>query len=131
MSSIFSKIIAGEIPCHKVAESDSCFAFLDINPNQTGHTLCVTKREEDQLLNLSEKEYEELMLFSRKVGLAIQSVIPCKRVGMSVIGLEVPHVHVHLIPLHEMADATFQTKIDTSPSELAATAAQIAEAYQK
>jgi len=131
MSSIFSKIIAGEIPCHKVAESDSCFAFLDINPNQTGHTLCVTKREEDQLLNLSEKEYEELMLFSRKVGLAIQSVIPCKRVGMSVIGLEVPHVHVHLIPLHEMADATFQTKIDTSPSELAATAAQIAAAYQK
>jgi histidine triad (HIT) family protein len=131
MSSIFSKIIAGEIPCHKVAESDSCFAFLDINPNQTGHTLCVTKREEDQLLNLSEKEYEELMLFSRKVGLAIQSVIPCKRVGMSVIGLEVPHVHVHLIPLYEMADATFQTKIDTSPSELAATAAQIAAAYQK
>ena len=131
MASIFSKIIAGEIPCHKVAENDYCFAFLDINPNQIGHTLCVTKREEDQLLDLSEKEYEELMLFSRKVGLAIQDVVSCKRVGMSVIGLEVPHVHVHLIPLHEMADATFQSKIETTPDELAATAAQIAAAFQK
>ena len=131
MASIFSKIIAGEIPCHKVAENDYCFAFLDINPNQIGHTLCVTKREEDQLLDLSEKEYEELMLFSRKVGLAIQDVVSCKRVGMSVIGLEVPHVHVHLIPLHKMADATFQSKIETTPDELAATAAQIAAAFQK
>jgi len=131
MASIFSKIIAGEIPCHKVAEDEHCFAFLDINPNQMGHTLCVTKREEDQLLDLSEQEYEALMLFSRKVGLAIQKTIPCKRVGMSVIGLEVPHVHVHLIPLQKMADATFQSKVETTPETLASTAAAIAEAFQK
>ena len=130
MASIFSKIIAGEIPCYKIAEDEHCFAFLDINPNQTGHTLCVTKKEEDKFLDLSEADYQKLMFFSRKVALAIQKTIPCKRVGMSIIGLEVSHVHVHLIPLQAMADATFQSKIETTPQQLAQTAHIIAEAYQ-
>ena len=130
MASIFSKIIAGEIPCHKIAEDEHCFAFLDINPNQTGHTLCVTKKEEDKFLDLSEADYQKLMLFSRKVALAIQKTIPCKRVGMSIIGLEVSHVHVHLIPLHAMTDATFKSKVETTPQQLAQTAHIIAEAYQ-
>ena len=130
MASIFSKIIAGEIPCYKIAEDEHCFAFLDINPNQTGHTLCVTKKEEDKFLDLSEADYQKLMFFSRKVALAIQKTIPCNRVGMSIIGLEVSHVHVHLIPLQAMTDATFQSKIETTPQQLAQTAHIIAEAYQ-
>ena len=130
MASIFSKIIAGEIPCHKIAEDEHCFAFLDINPNQTGHTLCVTKKEKDKFLDLSEADYQKLMFFSRKVALAIQETIPCKRVGMSIIGLEVPHVHVHLIPLQDMTDATFQSKIEATPEQLAQTADAIAKAFQ-
>ena len=98
MQGVFSKIIAGEIPSYKVYEDEYCFAFLDINPNAVGHTLCVTKKEVDKVFELSEKEYNLLMQFSRKVALAIGKAIPCKRVGMSIIGLEVPHVHVHLIP---------------------------------
>ena len=130
MASIFSKIITGEIPCHKIAEDESCFAFLDINPNQTGHTLCVTKKEQDKFLDLSEADYQKLMFFSRKVALAIQETIPCKRVGMSIIGLEVPHVHVHLIPLNLMKDATFQSKVETTPEQLAQTALAIAKVFQ-
>ena len=130
MASIFSKIITGEIPCHKIAEDESCFAFLDINPNQTGHTLCVTKKEQDKFLDLSVADYQKLMFFSRKVALAIQETIPCKRVGMSIIGLEVPHVHVHLIPLNLMKDATFQSKVETTPEQLAQTALAIAKVFQ-
>ena len=130
MASIFSKIITGEIPCHKIAEDESCFAFLDINPNQTGHTLCVTKKEQDKFLDLSLADYQKLMFFSRKVALAIQETIPCKRVGMSIIGLEVPHVHVHLIPLNLMKDATFQSKVETTPEQLAQTALAIAKVFQ-
>lgn len=111
MASIFTKIINGEIPCHKIAEDRDHFAFLDINPNARGHTLCVPKREVDKILDLEEGEYLELMRFSRKVALALEKAVPCKRVGLSVIGLEVPHVHVHLIPLNRMADASFQTKV--------------------
>ena len=125
MSGIFSKIIAGEIPCYKVHEDENCFAFLDINPNAVGHTLCVTKKEVDKIFDLSEEDYSQLMQFSRKVALAMGKAIPCKRVGMSVIGLEVPHVHVHLIPLHVMEDATFQKKVSLSPEEFQATAAKI------
>ena len=125
MSGIFSKIIAGEIPCYKVHEDENCFAFLDINPNAVGHTLCVTKKEVDKIFDLSEEDYSQLMRFSRKVALAMGKAIPCKRVGMSVIGLEVPHVHVHLIPLHAMEDATFQKKVSLSPEEFQATAAKI------
>jgi len=125
MSGIFSKIIAGEIPCYKVHEDENCFAFLDINPNAVGHTLCVTKKEVDKIFDLSEEDYSQLMQFSRKVALAMGKAIPCKRVGMSVIGLEVPHVHVHLIPLHAMEDATFQKKVSLSPEDFKATAAKI------
>jgi len=125
MSGIFSKIIAGEIPCYKVHEDENCLAFLDINPNAVGHTLCVTKKEVDKIFDLSEEDYSQLMQFSRKVALAMGKAIPCKRVGMSVIGLEVPHVHVHLIPLHAMEDATFQKKVSLSPEEFQATAAKI------
>lgn len=112
MASIFTKIINGEIPCYKIAEDENFFAFLDINPNASGHTLCVPKKEVDKLLDLEETTYMGLMAFSRRVGKAIEAVIPCKRVGMTVIGLEVPHVHVHLIPLHSMQNATFQYKVE-------------------
>jgi histidine triad (HIT) family protein len=110
MSSIFTKIINGEIPCYKIAEDDQFFAFLDINPNAKGHTLCVPKKEVDKIMDLDEETYMGLMSFARKVGRALEQAIPCKRVGMTVIGLEVPHVHVHLIPLQSMVNATFQSK---------------------
>ncbi|MEN1785745.1 MAG: HIT family protein [Bacteroidota bacterium] len=125
MSSIFTKIINGEIPSYKIAENDTCFAFLDINPNTRGHTLCVPKQEVDHLFDLDDDTYGELMAFSKTVGKAIGAVIPCERVGLSVIGLEVPHVHVHLIPLKQMRDTTFQHKVTLSKSDFEATAAQI------
>ncbi len=108
--SIFTKIINGEIPCYKIAEDDSFIAFLDINPNAKGHTLVVPKQEENKLFDLSKEEYLALMNFSYKVAKAIEKSISCKRVGMSVIGLEVPHVHVHLIPINSMADMQFMKK---------------------
>tara|TARA_R110002051_G_scaffold143507_3_gene216417 strand:+ start:533 stop:925 length:393 start_codon:yes stop_codon:yes gene_type:complete len=118
MPTIFTKIINGEIPCYKVAEDEKHLAFLDINPNAKGHTLCIPKKEVNKILDLDEKAYLELMLFSRKVGKALEKTVDCKRVGMSVIGLEVPHVHVHLIPLNEMKDATFQHKVKLTNEEL-------------
>lgn len=125
MASIFTKIINGEIPCYKIAEDENNFAFLDINPNAKGHTLCVPKNEVDKIMDLDEAAYTKLMAFSRNVGKAIESAIPCNRVGMSVIGLEVPHVHVHLIPLSSMKNATFQYKEKLSPEEFEETAEKI------
>ncbi|MFS4454669.1 HIT family protein [Maribacter sp. 2304DJ31-5] len=125
MPSIFTKIINGEIPCYKVAEDDSFLAFLDIDPNAKGHTLCVPKKEVDKIMDLDENTYLGLMAFARKVGMAIEQAVDCKRVGLSVIGLEVPHVHVHLIPLQSMENATFQHKVKLSPKEFEAIAAQI------
>lgn len=125
MPTIFTKIINGEIPSYKIAEDDDFYAFLDINPNAVGHTLCVPKKEVDRLLDLDEETYQGLMAFSRKVGLAIEAAISCNRVGMTVIGLEVPHVHVHLIPLNGMQDATFQRKVSLSPEEFTAIAEKI------
>ena len=125
MSSIFSKIITGEIPCHKVAEDEQHLAFLDINPNAVGHTLCIPKKETDKLFDLAEEEYTALMAFSRKVALALEQAVPCKRVGITVIGLEVPHAHVHLIPLQNMADASFGKKVSQSSETLAETAQKI------
>ncbi len=125
MASIFTKIINGEIPCYKVAEDADFFAFLDINPNAAGHTLCVPKKEVDKVLDLDEATYMGLMAFSRKVGKAIEAAIDCERVGMSVIGLEVPHVHVHLIPLNSMLDAVFQRKVSLTPEEFTAIAEKI------
>ncbi|WP_273568303.1 HIT family protein [Maribacter halichondriae] len=117
MASIFTKIINGEIPCYKIAEDENFFAFLDINPNAKGHTLCVPKSEVDKILDLDESTYMGLMAFSRKIGKALEDAVDCKRVGMTVIGLEVPHVHVHLIPLNSMQDATFQHKVAMAPEE--------------
>lgn len=125
MASIFTKIIQGEIPCYKIAEDEDNFAFLDINPNARGHTLCVPKKEVDKILDLDERSYMSLMAFSRKVGKAVEKSMDCKRVGMSVIGLEVPHVHVHLIPLNDMADATFQRKESLEKEEFETIAARI------
>ena len=127
MPTIFTKIINGEIPCYKIAEDDNYFAFLDINPNAVGHTLCVPKKEVDKLLDLDEETYQGLMAFSRKVGKAIEATIPCERVGMMVIGLEVPHVHVHLIPLDSMKNATFQHKVKMEKEEFESTAKKIRE----
>jgi histidine triad (HIT) family protein len=129
MPSIFSKIIARELPAYIVAEDEQHIAFLDINPNAFGHTLCVPKKEVDKLFDLPEVAYQELMLFSRRVALAIEQVVPCKRVGLSVIGLEVPHVHVHLIPLNAMSDATFQKKEAPSKDELVHLAQKISAAF--
>jgi len=117
VESIFTKIIKGDIPSYKIAEDDNFFAFLDINPNAKGHALCVPKNEVDKIMDMEEAEYLGLMAFSRRVGKAIEAAIDCKRVGITVIGLEVPHVHVHLIPLNKMADATFMNKIELSPEE--------------
>ena len=125
MASIFTKIINGDIPCYKIAEDEHNFAFLDINPNSKGHTLCVPKKEVDKILDMDEEAYMKLMAFSRKVGMALEKAVPCKRVGMTVIGLEVPHVHVHLIPLQSMANATFQHKESLTPEEFEKVAEQI------
>ena len=111
MSSIFTKIIRGEIPCYKVDESEDCLAFLDINPNSYGHTLCILKKEIDYIFDLSDEEYLSLMNFSKRVALAIKKSVDCKRVAMSVVGLEVPHVHVHLIPINNMNDLNFSNNL--------------------
>ncbi|WP_282134599.1 HIT family protein [Seonamhaeicola maritimus] len=117
MASIFTKIVNGEIPCYKIAETEDYLAFLDVNPNSKGHTLCIPKKEVDKIFDLDETTYNGLMSFSRTVAMAIEKAIPCERVGVSVIGLEVPHVHVHLIPLHTMDDARFIQKVKLSSEE--------------
>ena len=129
MPTIFNKIIDGEIPCYKVAENDEFLAFLDINPNSTGHTLCVPKIEVDDILDLDESTYKNLMLFSRKVAKSIKKVIDCKKVSIAVIGLEVPHVHVHLIPLNSMIDANFSNKVKLSDSDFRETAKLISTSF--
>ncbi len=126
-SSIFSKIISGDIPCYKIAETTDFLAFLDINPNAKGHTLCIPKKEVNKLFDLDEVTYNGLMSFSRKVGIAIEKTVACKRVGMTVIGLEVPHVHVHLIPLNAMNDAQFITKVALKKEQFEGLAKAISE----
>ncbi|MDG1328831.1 MAG: HIT domain-containing protein [Flavobacteriaceae bacterium] len=129
MTSIFTKIINGELPCYKIVEDDHFIAFLDIDPNAKGHTLCVPKKEVDKLLDLDEETYLGLMQFARKVGIAIEKTLVCNRVGMSVIGLEVPHVHVHLIPLNEMKDMSFKHKIAMDNEAFIALAKKIKSNY--
>ena len=124
--SIFTKIIQGEIPCYKVAENEDFFAFLDINPNAKGHTLVVPKKEVNKLFDLDEKTYQGLMTFSRTIAIALEKAVPCKRIGMSVIGLEVPHVHVHLIPLQAMEDIQFKKKEKFTSAEMEKIAKSIA-----
>jgi histidine triad (HIT) family protein len=111
LGSIFSKIVDGSIPCYKVYENDDCLAFLDISPNSFGHTLCILKREVDYIFDLNDVEYNKLMNFSKKVAYGLEKSVTCKRVALSVIGLEVPHVHVHLIPLNSMSDMDFSKSI--------------------
>ena len=124
--SIFTKIVSGELPAYKVAEDEQHLAFLDINPNAKGHTLCIPKKETDKLFDLSQAEYIALMHFLRKVAFGLEKAVPCQRIGMTIIGLEVPHVHVHLIPLQSMADATFGKKEHFSSEEMQALAKNIA-----
>lgn len=128
--SIFTKIINGEIPSYKVAENDNFIAFLDINPNVKGHTLVVPKKEENKLFDLSKEEYSALMDFSYRVAKALEKTIDCKRIGMSVIGLEVPHVHVHLIPIQQMADMQFMKKEKLITDEFIAIAKQISDNFE-
>ena len=111
MSSIFSKIVSGEIPCYKIDENDKCLAFLDINPNSFGHTLCILKREEDYVFDLDDDEYISLMNFSKKIARALEKSVTCERIAMSVVGLEVPHVHVHLIPINTIQDLDFSNNL--------------------
>lgn len=125
MASIFTKIMRGEIPCYKIAEDENFFAFLDINPNAKGHTLCIPKNEVDKIFDLDEETYLGLLRFARNVAKAIEKAIPCKRVGVAVIGLEVPHVHVHLVPLNEAEDLAFRRKVTLTPAAFQETAAQI------
>ena len=125
MSTLFTKIVNGEIPCYKVAETKDFLAFLDINPNTRGHTLCISKKEIDQLFDLDNKTYDNLMRFSKQVAVALKKSIPCKRIGMTVIGLEVPHVHVHLIPLNNMSDMQFIEKVPKQSDKEFKTTAKI------
>lgn len=130
MASIFSKIIAGEIPCYKVAENDSCFAFLDINPVTKGHVLCIPKQEVDYLFDLDEKSYCELQAFTRRVAKAVKEVCPCTKVGVAVLGLEVPHAHIHLIPLQTEGDMDFHKHIKMEQNEFVELAKAIAEKFE-
>jgi histidine triad (HIT) family protein len=125
MSSIFTKIINGEIPCYKIAEDANFFAFLDINPNAKGHTLCVPKKEIDKLFDLEDDLYLGLMQFSKKIAVALEKTVPCNRIGMTVIGLEVPHAHVHLIPINEMREMTFKHKVSLTKEEFETLAKEI------
>lgn len=127
MSSIFTKIIKGEIPSYKIAEDENFYAFLDINPNTKGHTLVIPKKEVDKLFDLDKQTYQNLFAFARKVALGIKKSIPCERVGMAVIGLDVPHVHIHLIPITKMQDMTFSQKVALTPKEFVETASLISK----
>ncbi|MEY4085655.1 MAG: hypothetical protein RL074_1442 [Bacteroidota bacterium] len=125
MSSIFTKIVNGEIPCYKIAEDANFLAFLDVNPNAKGHTLCIPKQEIDQLFEIEDELYVDLMQFSKKIATALQKTVPCKRIGMAAIGLEVPHAHIHLIPLNEMDEMRFQNKVTMTKDEFEALAKEI------
>jgi histidine triad (HIT) family protein len=117
MSSIFTKIVNGEIPCYKIAEDENYLAFLDVNPNAKGHTLCIPKKEIDKIFEIEDNLYLGLMQFSKRIAVALEKTIPCKRIGMAVIGLEVPHAHVHLIPLNGMDEMRFQSKVALTKQE--------------
>nr|WP_314561055.1 HIT family protein [uncultured Capnocytophaga sp.] len=127
--SIFTKIINGEIPCYKICEDKDFIAFLDINPNAKGHTLCVPKEEISYIFDMDDAQYLKLMQFSKRVALALQQVVPCKRIGVAVVGLEVPHTHVHLIPISEMSEMTFQHKVQMTDEEFKELAAKVHQAF--
>jgi len=128
MATIFTKIIRGEIPCYKVAESEKYFAFLDINPLMAGHTLVVSKKETDYIFDLGDDDYSGLMLFAKKVALGIEKAIPCARIGVAVVGLEVPHTHIHLVPINAISDLNFANpKMKMTPEEFEKIALRISE----
>ncbi len=127
MASIFTRIINDELPAHKIAEDEHNLAFLDVNPNAKGHTLCIPKREVDKLFDLDAEEYESLMKFSRRIAKALEKAVPCKRVGMAVIGLEVPHAHVHLIPINNMDEMRFRDKVSMTQEEFEQVVSDIRE----
>ncbi|MEZ0128336.1 HIT family protein [Flavobacterium sp. LBUM151] len=125
MSTIFTKIVNGEIPAYKIAEDENYLAFLDVNPNAKGHTLCIPKQEINKIFDMEDELYLGLMKFSKKIAIALEKTVPCKRVGMAVVGLEVPHAHVHLIPLNEMDEMRFHNKASLSKEEFEALAKSI------
>ena len=125
MASIFTKIVAGEIPCYRIFEDENYLAFLDVNPNAKGHTLCIPKQEINKLFEIEDQAYLGLMAFAKKVAVALEKTVPCKRIGMAAIGLEVPHAHVHLSPLNEMDEMRFQNKVSLTPEEFTALAQAI------
>ena len=131
MSTVFTKIVRGEIPSYKVAETETCYAFLDINPLAEGHVLAIPKKEVDYLFDLDDHTYSDLLLFAKKVALAIKEVITCNRIGVAVIGLEVPHAHVHLVPINALHDIDFsRPKLSFTEDELQSTAEKITAAFQ-
>jgi histidine triad (HIT) family protein len=130
MASIFSKIVAGEIPCYKVAETENCLAFLDVNPVVKGHVLCIPKKEVDYIFDLDEKLYCELQCFARRVAIGLKKTCPCTKIGVAVLGLEVPHAHIHLVPMQTEADLNFHHHIKMEPEEMKQLAQQIAAAIE-
>ncbi len=132
MESIFTKIVKGEIPSYKIAESENCYAFLDINPLAKGHALVIPKNEVDYIFDVEDELYTQLFSFAKKVGLAIESVMPCKRMGMIVFGLDVPHAHIHLIPINKAADMSFSSpKLKLEQHEFVDIAEKIQQAFNK
>jgi histidine triad (HIT) family protein len=132
MATIFTHIIEGEIPCHKVAETDKFLAFLDINPLAVGHTLVVPKKEVDYIFDIDDDDLGEMMIFSKKLAIAIERVVPCLRIGVAVLGLEVPHAHIHLIPLNSEEDINFsKDRITLTQDDLASLAAKISDKFNK
>ncbi len=126
MASIFTKIVRGEIPCYKIAETEDYLAFLDISPLAKGHTLAIPKAEVDYLFDLKEDQYVGLHLFAREVAKAIEAVVPCERIGTAVVGLEVPHAHIHLVPINQIDDLRFdKPRVEMSPEEMSQLAAEI------
>ena len=126
MATIFTKIIKGEIPCYKIAEDDKYFAFLDINPLRAGHTLVVPKKETDYFFDLDDDQLTGMIIFSKKVAAAIKSAIPCNRIGVAVLGLEIPHAHIHLVPMNSMDDVNFKNpKLKFTAEEFKEIAARI------
>jgi len=130
MPSLFSRIVSGEIPAYKVAETNHCLAFLDINPLAKGHTLVIPKKEVDYIFDVEDELYKDLWHFSKQVAIAIKKAIPCKRIGVAVIGLEVPHAHIHLIPMNRVSDMNFAgQKLSFSKEELEEVSAQIRKEF--
>lgn len=131
MPTIFSRIIAGEIPCYKIAENDKFFAFLDINPVAPGHTLIVPKKENDYIFNIDDDDFQAMHLFAKRVATGLKEAMPCKRIGVAVIGLEVPHAHIHLIPITTEADMDFHHKLTLPTEQMQEIAAKVSEAVAR